>query len=153
MKKLDIASGLFWLMAAVYVCLHSMKLGFGTIRNPGAGFLFFWAGVALGIFSVIVLASALVEKGKGPQGQKGPFENVHWFKTVLIIASLVVYAAVMEWLGFLISTVLLIGFLLRTIETKKWFVVASVALASAFLSYVLFEILIHARLPKGFLGI
>ena len=153
MKKPDIGSGLFWLMASIYVCVHSMKLGLGSIRNPGAGFLFFWTGVALGLFSIIVLVSAFLEKGRGPESRKSAFENVNWFKTILIIGSLVVYAAIMEWLGFLISTVLLIGFLLRIIETKKWFVVMSVALASAFLSYALFELLIHTRLPKGIFGI
>jgi hypothetical protein len=60
---------------------------------------------------------------------------------------------IFEWAGFLVSTALFIGFLLLSIEAKKWYVVVSIALASSGLTYLLFEIILQTRLPRGFLGI
>ena len=62
------------------------------------------------------------------------------------------YALIFEWVGALLSTALLIAFLMRAIEVKKWYIVASVALVSAISVYVLFKVFLNVRLPAGFLG-
>ena len=154
MKRPDIWSGIFWLLLSVYISTHSLKLGLGSLHNPGPGFLFFWCGVTLGGLSMIVLVSAFpIGKTNAGERRKGEFENVNWIKVISVILGMTAYALILEKLGFLISTALLIGFLLRSIEAKRWYVVVFVALASSFLSYALFDLWLHTRLPKGFLGI
>ncbi len=102
----------------------------------------------------MVLLSALIAgERKGREAQKSAFENVNWKKIISVLLSLTVYAALLERLGFLISTFLLVAFLLRSIETKKWSGTIFVALISALMSYALFELWLHTRLPKGILGI
>ncbi len=153
MKKLDIESSIFWLVISGYVCVRSTKLGLGNVHNPGPGFLFFWSGVVLGVLSIIVMCTSLRKMKEDAQDHEMPFGNVNWPKVISVIGSLMVYGLIIEWLGFLISTILLMGFLLSSIEAKKWYIVIGVSLATAFLSYALFELWLHTRLPKGILGI
>ena len=153
MERLDRWSGLFWLGIAVAVCVHSVNLGVGTFREPGIGFLFFWCGVALGILSLVLLMKTYLDQKRGtPESQPGPILNVRWSKVGAVLFVLVVYALIFEWVGALLSTALLMAFLMRAIEVKKWYIVASFALASAVSIYILFKVLLNVRLPAGFLG-
>jgi putative tricarboxylic transport membrane protein len=151
MKKLDRWSSLFWLAIAIAVCIRSYLLGLGSLHNPGPGFLFFWCGVILAGLSLLVLWPAL--KGPKEENEDKIFRNVNWWKIAAVVLGLTVYGMIFEWAGFLVSTALFIGFLLLSIEAKKWYVVVSIALASSGLTYLLFEIILQTRLPRGFLGI
>jgi putative tricarboxylic transport membrane protein len=150
MKKLDAWSSIFWLIISTLITIHSLKLDPGTFYNPGPGFLFFWCGVTLGTFSIIVLLLALTTKKEEASTEK-VFENVNWVKIISVTLSLTIYAIIIERLGFLISTVLFIAFLLHSIGTKKWYVVIFIAFVSTFLTYAIFELWLHTRLPKGIL--
>ncbi len=154
MKKLDRLSSIFWLVISAAICIHSYKLGIGEFHNPGPGFLFFWGGGILGVLSIMILLPTIGKREEtSKESQENIFGNVKWIKIVSVLASLVIYGLILERLGFLLSTFFLIAFLLQSIEAKKWYIVVSVSIASAFLSYVLFESCLHARLPKGIFGI
>ena len=152
MGKLDRASGIFWLAVSVSVCIQAHRLGLGSFQNPGPGFLFFWCGIILGVLSMTILIRALLGTPSTKEGQEKSFENVKWTKILLIVAGLVTYGLILERLGFLLSTLFFIAFLLRSIEAKKWYVVVLIALAGTLLTYGLFELALQSRLPKGFLG-
>ena len=64
MKGHDRGSSLFWLIFSVCVCTESIRLGLGTPRNPGMGFMTFGASVLLGLFSLIVLFQTLSKRGE-----------------------------------------------------------------------------------------
>lgn len=154
MKKFDRASSIFWLILSVAICIHSYKLGLGSFHDPGPGFLFFWSGVVLGVLSMVILIPTMKgNKEALKETQENIFENVKWMKIVSVLVSLVIYGLILEWLGFLISTVFFIAFLLGSIESKKWYIIVFVSIVSAFLSYALFELFLQARLPKGIFGI
>ena len=153
MERLDRWSALFWLGIAAAVCVHSVNLGVGSFREPGISFIFFWCGVVLGILSLVLLIKTrLDQKRGGPEIQRTPVLTVRWSKVGAVLFVLIVYALIFEWVGALLSTALLIAFLMRAIEVKKWYTVAFVALASAISIYLLFKVLLNVRLPAGFLG-
>jgi putative tricarboxylic transport membrane protein len=154
MKKLDLWSGLFWMVVGVLISLQAFRLGLGTLRAPGPGFLFFWGGIALAALASSILISALRSLlTKRSEGDSKAFENVHWRKVVCVLVSLIAYGALFEKLGYLIATFLLIGFLLQTIETKKWYFGILIAFLSSTLSYLLFDVWLQVRLPAGLFGI
>ena len=146
---LDRYSGLFWFLLSVVVCIYARRLGLGHFRNPGPGFLFFWSGVVLCVLSLIILFQTIKPADK----EEKAFGSVNWAKVASVVLALVVYGLILERLGFVLSTVLFMGFLLRSIEAKKWYVVILVSVVSSLLTYALFELWLHARLPKGILGI
>jgi len=153
-KKLDRLSSIFWLILSVAICIHSYKLGLGRFHDPGPGFLFFWSGMVLGVLSLVILLQTVKgRKEASKESQKNIFENVKWIKIVSVMVFLVIYGLILEWLGFLLSTIFFIAFLLQSIEAKKWYIVIFVSIGSAVLSYVLFDLCLQARLPKGIFGI
>lgn len=150
----DFGMSLFWFIISILITFHSLKLGLGRVNNFGPGFIFFLTGIALGILSVILFVSALKQNGwEQSEGQERVFKNVHWPKKIGVIFSLIIYAVIYEKMGFLISTFMFIGFLLYSIEGKKWYVVVGVAFATSLLTYVFFAVLLQTRLPKGILQI
>jgi hypothetical protein len=71
----------------------------------------------------------------------------------MVVAALVAYVFLLKHLGFLLSTMLFIGFLLRAIAPQRWPVVIGMAILTALVCYGIFEWWLKAQLPKGFLGI
>jgi putative tricarboxylic transport membrane protein len=154
MRRYDLWMSVLWFVVSIATCLHALQLGLGSIHSLGPGFIFFWTGVILGLLSIALFIRSLREKrGEGSEEDGGMFGNVNWPKKMAVIVSLTIYAVVYERLGFLISTFLLLGFLLYSIEAKKWYVVVSVAFVSTLLTYVLFVVVLQTRLPKGILWI
>jgi hypothetical protein len=58
----------------------------------------------------------------------------------------------LERLGFLLSTFLLTGFLLRVMEPRSWSKLLTLALATALGSYAIFARALGMPLPPGILG-
>lgn len=153
MKKLDRLSSIFWLILSTVICIHSYQLGLGRFHDPGPGFLFFWSGLVLGVLSLMILLPTIKRSDDALNENKNMFENVKWIKVLSILVSLMCYGFILEQLGFLFSTVIFIALLLRSMDNKKWYVIVFVSVVSSLLSYVLFEILLQSRLPKGIFGI
>ena len=149
-EKLDKYSSLFWLFLAIIISFHSYRLGIGSVNDPGPGFIFFYSGIFISILSVIVFARSFVKVQDFGAGKI--FENVHWLKVILAFTYILMFAIFLERLGFIITTFLLIALLLRTIESKSLFTTIFVGLAASFVTYGLFELWLHVRLPKGILG-
>jgi putative tricarboxylic transport membrane protein len=151
--KADRISGAFWFVFGVFVTLESYRMGLGTLRRPGPGFLFFWAGILMAILSLIVLSRAWADSRREALPTKAIFGPIDIRKILLVSASVFLYAFFMERLGFIPVTLLLLLFLLGVIERKgiTFSVFVSVVVTAA--AYLIFEILLHSQLPKGFLGV
>jgi len=153
-KNPDRVSSIFWFILSAAICIHASQLGLGSFHDPGPGFLFFWSGLVLGILSIIILCSTMKKRNDAlTDDNTNIFENVKWIKIVSILASLLLYGLILEQIGFLLSTVFFIAFLLSSIEKKKWYIIVFISVVSSALSYALFELLLESRLPKGIFGI
>ncbi len=150
MEKADRASGLFWFVFSLFVSYESYKLGLGTLHQPGPGFLFFWTGVVTAILSLIIIVTSL--RNRPPEETAGSdFGSWKVAKIVPVLISLFVYVLFMEWLGFLIVTLLLFIFLLGVIEKKRWWFAVLASLLITTLTYMVFEVALQSQLPKGLL--
>ena len=77
---------------------------------------------------------------------------MNWVKIALVLLSLVLYAFFLERLGFVLTTFVLLSFLLGWIERTNWARSLGVASAAALGSFVIFELWLKIRLPKGIFG-
>jgi putative tricarboxylic transport membrane protein len=150
-KKKDILSSLFWLAAGFGVCYGGYDLELGTLRDPGSGFMFFWVGVIMVGLSLAVLVKAVRMKPdqKGVGLLRG---EVRWAKILSVLAALVLYAYVFTYLGFILSTVLLLLFLFKAVEPQKWSWAVLGAVISTLTAYGVFQLWLGTQLPRGFLG-
>jgi len=151
MGKADRISGCFWLVFGLIVSLASHQLGLGSLRRPGPGFLFFWAGIFLGVLSLITLIRAEDDDREGG-AVEAIWRGKNIPKVVLVTVSLFLYAVFMEKLGFVPVTVLLFLFLLGWVEKRRWLFTISATLIVTMAAYLIFEILLQSQLPEGILG-
>ena len=142
-------SSLFWLGTGLLICMGAVRLSLGTPRNPGPGFVPFLAGAILTVLALIVYLQS--RRASSPAKETTPLwtDRKKGLKMVLTVNALLAYAVGMEYLGFLVSTIFFIGFLLRAIEPKRWSVVILASLLTAVLSYCIFELWLQSQLPKG----
>jgi putative tricarboxylic transport membrane protein len=153
MKRDDSLSALIWLAFSLVVIVESYRLDPGTFHSPQAGFLPFVAGIALAILSLTLFMTTVFAKTVVFEKGKASSFNKEAFSKVLYVAlSVFIYAILLNPLGFVLTTILFIGFLLRAIDPQKWYIVVVVALAASLASYLLFDVLLKVPLPRGPLG-
>ena len=149
MKKTYIIANLFWTGLAVAVCIESLQLQIGSFHQPGPAFLPFLAAVLLGILSLVSLFQTL----KGPlQDDYNPWAKMSFLKLGLVVGSLFLYVLLLNTLGFLLDTFILLLFLFRVMEPYRWTKVLFAALLTIGAVYAFFVVLLDSRLPKGLLG-
>ena len=152
MKKTFLINDLVWIGFAAVVCYGGLRLGFGSFKQPHAGFMPFLSGLVLGLLALIDLVSGTVNHWKDEKEDIEIWADIHWRKILLTLAVVSVYTALFSTLGFTISTILLLLFLFRVMEPKPWWVVLIFSLVCTALFYVGFKIGMDSQLPRGFLG-
>ncbi len=150
MKVYDQTSSLFWLLVSISVFVESIRLGIGTLQNPGRGFLTFGASGILGILSLILFlrASLRKEEIKAAHFFAGPL----WKRVPLVLIVLVVYSRFMPVLGYLISTFLLMIVLFWILERGKVVFVFVSSILATIVTYFVFSKWLNCQFPDGLFG-
>ncbi len=151
MKRLQVIGSVFWLLTGILICEESWRINLGEFRNPGPGFLPFGTGLILsGLAAAILARNFRVTRG----GDKAFWAaRNRWPKIFLTLGCIFVYAALLDILGFLLTTFLVMGFMFRVIEPQRWRTVIAGAFLSAVIAYFIFYAWLQVELPTGVLGI
>ncbi len=152
MKSRDVASGAFWLLVGAFVTWSGWDLELGSMHDPGSGFILFWIGIAMMALSVAVVVLALAKRPGGPP-EVSPWADVSWGRVIAVLVALVAYGWLLERLGFVLTTTIVMVFLFKAVEPQRWWIAAAGAVASAVVGYVVFKVWLGAQLPAGAFGI
>ena len=148
--KSDKITGIFWLIFGFLLSQQSCRLNLGGFHRPGSGLFPFLIGLFIAAASCVLLIQSWLNKSAGKKDEK---KKIHPRSFFLCLLFLYLYAFVFEWLGYVPSTFLLIFCLLKIVERKSWITVVITALLTSITSYLFFETLLHAALPRGLFGI
>src|SRR3972149_11098749 len=107
----ELRSGFFFLGLSLLLMWESLRVELGTFHQPGSGFLSFGVGFALSAFSIV-----LIYRGWGVRESMKP----HPRQVLLALASLYAYSLVLNILGFLVATFLLVGILFHLGQPRPW---------------------------------
>jgi hypothetical protein len=151
MLNRDQLSSVLWFVIGFLICASSIPYRLGELRAPDMGFMPFWTGVAMCLLSALVFLEGTKAKKCGTKWEN-PFRGARWAKPLIAFLALIVYALLLEWLGFILTTLLLVGFLLRTIYPQKWSVVISASVLTSLMTYVVFRVWLQTQLPAGILS-
>jgi putative tricarboxylic transport membrane protein len=151
-KKLNRTGSLFWMVLGIYVAIHAYQLGIGRLRQPGPGFLFFLTALLLILLCAIEVARTFIGKSEKGREKVVVFSGIRWEKIILVLVGVSIYAYLFNWLGFLLSTFLLMIFLFKAVEPTKWWVAITGSLITTALSYGIFERWLDVPFPRGLLG-
>jgi hypothetical protein len=150
MKTLDQTSSLFWLLVSIIVFAESIRIGVGTVQNPGMGFMTFGASGILGALSLGLFLQASLRK---EDLRHAPlFAGTLWRRILFVLLVLTIYARVMPAVGYLISTFLLMSLLFWVLEKKRIGFVLLYALLATLLTYLVFSKWLNCQFPQGLFG-
>jgi putative tricarboxylic transport membrane protein len=153
MKRYYFGSYLFLLLLGLFVCFEARKLEVGKIFNPGAGFFPFWLSVGLILVSVVLIIKSVFERDEPSSEFKGLWSGLTWKKNLFVLGALFLYVFLLEILGYMISTFLLILFLFRAIKAQRWIVMIAGSAFTSLSTYFLFKFWLQVQFPVGILGI
>ena len=146
--RYDLWSGIVLLGLALAYMWEARNLGIGTPRTPAPGFFPSLLGSVLVLLCLIRMATTLRRKGpEAPFG--GLWHGLRWNKTLLILGSVTAYIFLLEPVGYLLTTLVLMAFLFKGIEPQKWWVALTGAVLSSAVTYILFRLLLQVQLPRG----
>ncbi len=137
------------LAAGAAIAVGGLGYDFGSFETPGAGFLPFFAGLAMAGFSAITLLQTL--KGRW-LSLRDMWRGARWQRAAVVAACLLLYSAFLNELGFLIATFLLMAYLFRLLEASSWKRTVFSALLTTLGFYLIFQTWLAAQLPRGWLS-
>ena len=146
MTKSDRWTGPLLVLFSLYVCVESARLGLGAFSRPGPGFFPFYAGLALAVLALLQSLLSFVSDLKKEEA----WEN--WVSILLVVAATFAFALLLDFLGFVATAALFLGFLFRAVERRGWLFSLTVALLIAAAFYLVFGRWLQAQLPAGIFG-
>lgn len=137
------AVGLALLALAAWILVESRQLPFGSTARPGPAFLPVLIGVAL---VLVGLALVAVQRRSAPLGALDWPEKAH---AACIFLAAVFAALVIDRLGFRLTTLAILLFLLGVLERQHPLAVVALALLGSWGSFWLFNHALGVPLPRG----
>jgi putative tricarboxylic transport membrane protein len=148
-RRTYLFANLFWFALGMLAAAEAWRLHVGGLHRPGPGFLPFYAAVLLALLSLV----SLVQDLKSVSGSAAEiWGGVRWGRWSIMVVALFAYVAVLERLGFVTATFLLMLVLYRLLEPYRWTTVLLFSLLTIGSAYFFFVYLLDSRLPIGFLG-
>jgi len=148
MKKADRIQSLIWGLLGLYIAFAGFQLKLGTPRAPKPGFLIFWMGIIMMILSAIFFLRSF---SAAQEGKKIRWKGRQWPKGIKLMVALFLYAAVFQWLGFILSTFCLLLFLFKGLEPQRWRVALLLSAATITICYLVFSVFLELQFPPGLL--
>jgi hypothetical protein len=134
------------LVFALVVIWETRQLPLGTFRQPGPAFIpILLAFLLLSLAVFLVLTS-----GRDPL--LSSINWTEWRHALAILAASLFSVFAIERLGYRLTVVLVLVFLLKLVEQRGWILSLSFAVALSFGSFFLFYTLLRVPLPEGPLG-
>jgi len=139
------------MLVSVLICIEALKLGFGSMKEPAAGFMPFIAGLIMGFLAAADLISGLMGAWKD-YADESAWKQTSWPKLASTIAVLFAYALLFRFLGFIADTFLLLMFFVQVMGRKSWLLTVAISGLTTGVFYLVFKTFLECQLPSGFLG-
>jgi len=112
----DFWSGLMFLVAGVVFAVGATNYSMGSSARPGPGYFPLLLSVIMAILGAIVLFKSLVIETEGG----GLIGNVAWRPLLVIVASIAVFALVIDRLGMIVTVPVLIAMSSLAGDEFRW---------------------------------
>ena len=151
-KKEEIGVTIFFILIGLTYLLAATRYSVGEISNLGPGFTPRLLGVVFLILSGYLLVTGLIgrqeEGGKKFQTDPEPGGNA-FAQVALVTLILALYVAVMNFIGFALSTFLAVIFCSRFMGLEGWRKPALLGVGTVVLTLLLFVFFLDIPLPAG----
>lgn len=139
----DQFSGVMLLVLALYVAWANREYPVGSLAEPGPGYLPLALAVFLGAMGLLIALWG---------GRSQPLASIKWpelTRAAVILAACAVATLALERIGYRLTIIALLIFLLGVIERRRPLPVALVSLGFGFASFYVVADLLHVPLPRS----
>lgn len=150
MKKANIVFGILGLLLCAYVWISSASFPKDAIMIIGPEFFPRVMATGMGIASTVLLVHTLFI---GHAGEAKPinFKDPGIRRAVVVFLSAVIYAFLLETLGFIISTILFMMFIMYMLQFRTYGKMLLASVATVAVIIFAFQIMLQIQLPPGIL--
>jgi hypothetical protein len=148
MDRKEAVIGFTAALIGLAVAITSWTHNVGTLARPGPFLLPFLTGLCLATTGLYSLFKALSANRPDETKPKKLFDQ-SILKVVMVIMAMGVYTVVVSWIGYSISTFLLLIFLFKTAGFRSWINIVLAAFVVTISTYLLFGYLLKLRFPAG----
>jgi len=151
MRKLEFCGSILLLLFSLFVCREAYRLSLGPPGTPGPGLFPFLLATILFVLSGFYFFKTLIAWRR--EQEIYLWKGLRWGKVILVLIVLLSYSLLLEKVGFLICTFLLLVSLFHWVGRQRWYWVYGGSLGITLLCYIIFRIWLKIQLPVGFLRI
>ena len=148
MRRRELGAAAVLLAFGLLALTQARGLRFGSVVSPGPGFFPLCLAAAFSLVSLGLLVRALRAPAGAPSPPSGA-DLAGRLKVLGTLIGLLVYALVLEPLGFLLATFALLLFFFTALQRQRWPVALGGSLATALLTYLVFKVWLGVNLPGG----
>jgi putative tricarboxylic transport membrane protein len=148
MKFYDRICSIIFLILALIVIWQSFLVPVGRLSKPAPGFLPLLVGILLALLSIVLWIEAGLRKPSPEQVHFLTGEG-QWLSAFLAVASLLAYALLIDFLGFIICALLILFFLFWFVGKQKWWAAFIETVLVTLVSHLIFKVALNVQLPRG----
>lgn len=143
--------GFVWVGIGIGICLISWQFGLGSLAEPGSGFIGFVSGLFLvGVGLVMVLPRSLSKISPlNGSVSDSTFSISSWPRLVYTVALLLAYGLLLDILGYIVTTFLVMWGLFYDRNKRNWVSSCFVSLISVGATYLVFKVWLLCQFPLG----
>jgi len=146
MKVKDLGSSLCLMVIGLLIAWQAQKLTVGDYHAPGPGFFPFYLSILLIITGAAIFIQGLREK---PEEEEAAPRKM---RVAITLAAIFIYPFLLEPLGYIPTTFLLMVLCIRLMLKKAWWFAPAVSIAISLFSYIIFKVWLQVLLPTGLMG-
>jgi hypothetical protein len=110
------------------------------------------AGSFFTLLALIVFVRSLIP-GRGFQAAiSSLWKGTLWHRPLAVVLLMAGYILALEWIGFLITSLVVLLIMLKWVEKFPWWKAILIAVLSSGSTFLLFHVLLKATLPTGIFG-
>jgi len=137
-----------WILLSFFIMFFSHQFGLGEFRTPGPGLMPFLIGLFLLLISLYSFMRSLLRKGDREETLIEERSTVSFWRVGFVLLSLLAFALLLEKIGYLITSFLILAFLFRSTGSKGWRFALITSGVTALATYFVFTYL-GLRFPTG----
>ncbi len=150
MKRMDLIPAIFWMGLGGAVAVSSYGLRLGTLGSPGPGLMPFLLGVTLSLCSLSIFVRSFFAILRNEKcGEESAWSGIQFKKLMIVVASLLGYWMLLEKIGFVLTTFLVLLILFKAVDSPRWRTVFFASILTVTLVYIVFVIVLRVDLPSG----
>jgi len=150
-KQIRKVEGSFWIGMGVLICLLAWKSKIGSFREPGPGFVAFISGIFVSMIGLVMGLSELLSKIslRSSTDLNQTFSIASWPRLIYTMVLLLSYALLLNTLGYILTTFLVMWGLFYDREKSRWVSSGLASLISVGVTYLVFQVWLRCQFPRG----